>query len=220
MSCSIELVGKLARRTIVSGIALVVIGFVGGSAHGRADDCLAPPFSLISGASTPVEVCVGHSRLITVSPSSFFIGDVDIADESFCRRVIRRAHSNTFEIVGLEEGETTLTVWPEEVPGTPPPPPMQLIVVVKVFADRYAALAQFINTHLNLGLPRPEVNIAITGIPLSGKILVSGEVRTCKQLSQVRSYIESAKIPAALLVYEVRVACPCRCATRQCFLRR
>jgi hypothetical protein len=216
MSSTIEFPGAATGRIMLFVLALGAFG----PTQGTADDCSTAPLSVTPGSATTVEVCVGHARLITVAGPSFFIGDVDVANESYCRRVIRRAHSHTFEIVGLAEGETTLTVWPEETPGTAPPPPLQLVVVVTHFGGRYGALSEFINSHLNAGLPQPEVNIAISGIPLSGKILVSGDVRTSGQYAQVRSYIESAQLPPALLVYEIRVACPCYCRTRHCFVRR
>jgi hypothetical protein len=182
--------------------------------------CPLPPVTVSLAAPPAIEVCVGHGRLINVQIGGFVVGDVDVANEAICRRVIRRANSSTFEIIGLVQGQTTVTVWPEPATsGGVTPPPVQLTLVVGAFSAKYQQLAEFINNRLTNGVPSPDVNVEIVEIPSSGKVLVSGKVKTQIQFQQLKSYVEGAEIPRSNLVYEVGwpcPVCPCHCHRVSC----
>lgn len=82
-------------------------------------------------------------------------------------------------------------------------------------------LADFVNNAINRGHSTTQGAIMLERSPVTGKVLVTGEVCSCDTLSRVRQLIESNALPAATVIYDVKVTCaPAICVPACCRTRR
>ncbi|QDU52983.1 pilus assembly protein N-terminal domain-containing protein [Gimesia panareensis] len=188
---------KISLGLTISIIASSFLVFDSSFAFAESD----PAFSILGKHNEILKLNVSQGQVISFGQIG--IDDVDVADESICRRVLRRSKTGYFEVIGLKEGRTTITVWP----GKTGSKPIQIMVTVSIDPNTYLRLEKFVNKQI-LDKNNPANNsVKIKPVPLSGKIIVEGKVRDCDQLNLVKELVAGGSIPVDRVVWDIEVRC-------------